>query len=302
LRKWWIIWPLYAGLMGFFLGASFFFGLYGRNVTESSIAAQDKQQSSSDEAKSKKEETDEALAYYTLWLMAFTGMLAAATVGLGIATVLLYVTGEKQFRFAVRSSIRQSNSTKESVDLTRRAFIAEHRTWVKVSPTAAEIKIDGGKIRCVVSLIAENVGKSPAQFVSLDLIPYRALGYLAGDQERDALVEQALRFAEARSSGVILMPGEQTEGRFSADAESSLRLEAAVQGQVNARVPADNLTLVVSIAFCVVYKTQASTGWCYTSGVAALSSRERKNFLRDMRDIPADDMKILVLPNSGKMT
>ena len=43
----------------------------------------------------------------------------------------------------------------------------------------------------------------------------------------------AQRFAEVRSSGVILMPGEQTEGRFSAEA---------------------NLTLVVSIMFATPLK------------------------------------------------
>jgi hypothetical protein len=43
MRKWWIVWPLYAGLIGFVIGASFFFGLYGRNATESSIASKQKQ-------------------------------------------------------------------------------------------------------------------------------------------------------------------------------------------------------------------------------------------------------------------
>ncbi len=103
MRKWWIVWPVYFGLMGFVLGASFFFGLYGRNVTESEIASQEKHYTSAEKTNSNKQETDAALAYYTLWLMAFTGVLAFATIGLGIATVMLFGTGEKQFKFAIRS-------------------------------------------------------------------------------------------------------------------------------------------------------------------------------------------------------
>lgn len=140
MRKWWVVWPLYAGLMGFALGASFFFGMYGRNVTESRHVAQDEQQAFNEAAKSRKEESDEALAYYTLWLMAFTGVLAFATVCLGIATVLLYVTGEKQFAFAIRSAIRQGKSTKESVEVAKRsadiaeqALVAGQRAYVRVA-------------------------------------------------------------------------------------------------------------------------------------------------------------------------
>jgi hypothetical protein len=140
VRKWWIIWPLYVGLMGFALGASFFFGLYGRNVTEGSITAQHEQQSANETTKSKKEDSDEALAFYTLWLMAFTGVLAFATVGLGIATAFLYATGEKQFKVAIRSSIRQSRDMQASVaaaeksataaDLSAKAVIVVERASV----------------------------------------------------------------------------------------------------------------------------------------------------------------------------
>lgn len=120
LRRWGIVWALYAALVGFSLGASFFFGMYGRNVTEASIASQ-KVERPSEEKPKQKEEIDEALAYYTLWLMVFTGVLAAATVGLGIATVMLYSTGEKQFRFAIRTGIKQSRDMQESIRLTRKA-------------------------------------------------------------------------------------------------------------------------------------------------------------------------------------
>jgi hypothetical protein len=50
--------------------------------------------------KTKKEQTDEAIALYTKLLAIFTGVLAFATVGLGIATLGLYLAGERQLRLA----------------------------------------------------------------------------------------------------------------------------------------------------------------------------------------------------------
>ena len=84
--------------MGFALGGSVFFGLYGPQAMAQHASNAAKHQAPDHDAKSKKEETDEALAYYTLWLMVFTGILAVATVGLGGATLGLYFTGEKQIK------------------------------------------------------------------------------------------------------------------------------------------------------------------------------------------------------------
>jgi hypothetical protein len=66
-----------------------------RNVLEGEIVAEQTQPPTKETTKSQKEESDEALARYTLWLMVFTGVLAFATIGLGIATLLLYATDEK---------------------------------------------------------------------------------------------------------------------------------------------------------------------------------------------------------------
>ncbi|WP_316180980.1 MULTISPECIES: hypothetical protein [unclassified Bradyrhizobium] len=172
MRRWLIIWSLYAGMMGFALGASFFFGIYGRNVTESGIAANHEQYSAEEGAKSKKEETDEALAYYTLWLMAFTGVLAFATVGLGIATVLLYDTGEKQFRFAIRTSVKQSRDMKASIAAADRSAAAAERAltdlerpwiFVHLSPHLVDRKAPPEfKIPPVAVFQIGNHGRMPA--------------------------------------------------------------------------------------------------------------------------------------------
>jgi hypothetical protein len=163
--------------MGFMLGASFFFGMCGRNVTEGTPTAQHEQQAPNEAAKSKKDETDEAIAFYTLWLMAFTGILAFATIGLGGATVLLYATGEKQFKFSMRSAIRQAKATKESIAAAReannvaeRALIAGQRPWLHV-----DVFIDGdmtfddhGNALLPLVFILKNIGRSPATNVRVN--------------------------------------------------------------------------------------------------------------------------------------
>jgi len=93
-----------------------------------------------------KETTDDGLAEYTLWLMIFTGVLAIATVGLGAATVGLYMTGEKQ------------------VEITRQALIGDQRAWIV---TALEIgprglRIARGYMELDVRLKVTNIGRSPA--------------------------------------------------------------------------------------------------------------------------------------------
>jgi hypothetical protein len=185
MRNWWVIWPLYAALMGFALGASFFFGLYGRPTTESSTATQHEHRTASETTKSKKDESDEALAYYTLWLMAFTGVLAFATVGLGIATILLYGTGEKQFRYAIRSGFRQSRDTKASIavaeksaaaaNLSAKAVAVVERAYVYpvvINPGAIEQCIQAAldsegddvpaPVTCELTFRFKNFGKTPA--------------------------------------------------------------------------------------------------------------------------------------------
>ena len=165
MRKWWIVWPLYAALMGFAVGASFFFGLYGRNVTESSIAAQHEQQTTTESAKSKKEESDEALAYYTLWLMGFTGVLAFATLGLGIATVLLYFTGEKQLKAVMRAGLRQSRDTKESIRLARDEFLSTHRPKIRIKHVW--LSALGSNQPVTVDIVYVNVGDAKAVISSI---------------------------------------------------------------------------------------------------------------------------------------
>jgi hypothetical protein len=58
--------------------------------------------------------TTDPVAFFTFWLVVFTG-------GLGISTVLLWRAGEKQFRHARRSAAIQSRDMQASTDVSKRA-------------------------------------------------------------------------------------------------------------------------------------------------------------------------------------
>jgi hypothetical protein len=93
-----IAWALYAALLGFVLGGSFVWGTLEppHSLAQQQRTAEEHQRPDSHA----KEKTEEALARYTLWLTICTGVLAFATIALGIATAGLYLTGEKQIEIA----------------------------------------------------------------------------------------------------------------------------------------------------------------------------------------------------------
>ena len=170
MQRWWVMWPLFAAIMGFALGSSVFWGLYGPNTTIEQADAAYEQKAAKHEAKSKKEETDEALAWYTLWLMGFTGVLAFATIGLGVATVGLYLTGEKQIRLIRRNSATQSRQMQNSIteakraaDIAERALVASNRPWIKVDiAVGGPIRYDVNGVNFTFNYVLTNIGHAPA--------------------------------------------------------------------------------------------------------------------------------------------
>jgi hypothetical protein len=119
-------WSIFALVLGFALGGSFFWGVYGPNVTATQADAAYEQHVS--EAPPEKESAEEALAHYTWWLTTFTCILAFATIGLGAATVGLYLTGEKQIKLSQRASLRQFRQTNDSLSLTKKSAEAAEQT------------------------------------------------------------------------------------------------------------------------------------------------------------------------------
>jgi hypothetical protein len=238
MRKWWIVWPLYAGLMGFVLGASFFFGFYGRNVTEGSIAAQHEQQPTNEPTKSRKEESDEALALYTLWLMGFTGVLAFATIGLGIATAFLYATGEKQFRVALRASIKQSRDMQASVAAAESAVLVSRQ--VGESQVRAYLSCVGGTYTVFDSWLAievriRNHGQSPAVWTGIKAqVVTQTIGGLRYERsETLTTIGPAIAAGQDGKIFVVFLHGQMGEGAHDAIRKDGKIFD--VRGQISWR-------------------------------------------------------------------
>lgn len=89
------LWTVYALLMGFALGGSFVSTYLGPEATTNyRCAAGEQERPECQSPEERHYATEAALGYYTKWLMVYTGVMAFATIGLGIATLGLYWSGE----------------------------------------------------------------------------------------------------------------------------------------------------------------------------------------------------------------
>ena len=79
-------------------------------------------------------------------------MTAIFTVILGISTIGLWM--------ATKASIRVA---RDGVEIAKNAYIAGHRTWLRVYPTeVGPVTFEGDRIRVNIIIEAENIGESPA--------------------------------------------------------------------------------------------------------------------------------------------
>jgi hypothetical protein len=95
---------------------------------------------------------------------AFTIVLAISTIGLWLATIKLWSAGERQLQLAAKTSADQTRDTRESIDLSRREFIASHRPKL-ILRDALALKNDPLENTIVVQLRITNIGESSAWIV-----------------------------------------------------------------------------------------------------------------------------------------
>ncbi|MGF6311502.1 hypothetical protein ABIB82_005571 [Bradyrhizobium sp. i1.8.4] len=93
----WLVWPLVAAVMGFALGGSFVWGV--RYSPPQQRTADNHQSNELTAEKEKKngfweKAADDPVAYFTLWLVGFTGILALSTAGLWVSTRQLWVAAK----------------------------------------------------------------------------------------------------------------------------------------------------------------------------------------------------------------
>jgi len=148
-----------------------------------------------------KETTDGALAEYTLWLTIFTGALAFATVGLGAATLGLYLTGEKQ------------------VEITRQALIGDQRAWIvtslEIGPTG--LKIAKGYMELDVRLKVTNIGRSPAVGAHTDIMFLNDISEVS-----DKLKELAYKNKPSHDHGLPVAPNDYYYRPWGATTQNSI--------------------------------------------------------------------------------
>lgn len=119
-----VTWIVLAGLLGIALGGSYYWSFVeSRHPPSHRYEVKHPEGRGNSESRN---EANETIAEYTFWLMLFTGILAVATVGLGVATVGLYRTGKEQIALAAGSLEATNNAT----ELAKRNFVASHRPEV----------------------------------------------------------------------------------------------------------------------------------------------------------------------------
>jgi hypothetical protein len=150
LNRMLILWILYAGIAGFALGGTFVSSFLFPDAQVHADSTKAEEQSADSHSK---EKTEQALARYTLWLTAFTGILAFATIGLGIATVGLYLTGEKQIGVAQQAL----------TDLERPYLFIVNYNWLLIE------KADEHGWKYGVGYAVSNGGKLPAFIRSVEV-------------------------------------------------------------------------------------------------------------------------------------
>ncbi|TAJ37061.1 MAG: hypothetical protein EPO55_19900 [Reyranella sp.] len=148
LIRFFVPWIALAAILGFAVGGSYVWtSLEPRHAPSHEQHAANKEKGANPEPIN---EAEHAIAAYTFWLMLFTGILAVATIGLGVATYGLYATGEKQ------------------IGLTRDQFLATHRPELIVREVGWNmVDMDGGSVvdDSSVVLIVANRGRNPCTIV-----------------------------------------------------------------------------------------------------------------------------------------
>jgi hypothetical protein len=250
-----------------------------------------------EDARERKEKAglDRRLVKFTADLAAYTARLYYATLAVAIATIFLVVAtaGLAVFGFV------QSRDTKTSIEIARKAYVAEHRTWLKVYPASVGsiAFIDGG-IQVSITIVAENIGNRPAIDVDLSCEPFRGRGFVIGGKQIENFIEfeRKARIAFPIKAGNTLMPGEKTSCTFTAPARTDPETEAKADEQIAGGVLAENLNVTLSAVYCAIYKSPSSEDLQHTGHVVWLTKLDRTKFDPLLGDVEAKNIKATVSP------
>jgi hypothetical protein len=142
-------------------------------------------------------------AYFTIWLVGFTGVLAASTIGLWIVTWL--------------SGVRQSRDMKASVAVAEGQLAemqATRRPWLQVAVRINGPLTFGPPIQLPLHVVIRNVGQSPAfdAWVNISLFPTKAGLNPPAEMRKRSAEERAKnveRQSQSRNIGYTLFPDKE---------------------------------------------------------------------------------------------
>jgi hypothetical protein len=105
-------------------------------------------------------------AYFTLWLVAFTGVLAISTIGLGWATLGLYKTGERQIRLNAETAATQSRDMQDSIAAS---MIAANAASQSAEVAEQTLLASGRPLILLEMLNTDNIGFALGTHPSMDI-------------------------------------------------------------------------------------------------------------------------------------
>lgn len=233
----------------------------------------------------------------------FTIVLAASTIALWAATRRLWVAGERQFKLTRAMSIRQSRDTKESIDIARKAYVAEHRTWLKIRPIEiGPITFKDARINLTIEIEVENIGNRPAIDVNIGCIPYRSGMRAIGRRGVEEAIAQQMRWRGITNEvvGPSVMPGDKASQRFlNFEFEVS---ETSAAENLEIGVPKANIPITLTVAFCAIYKSLSSDEWRSIGHSVWLSKADRSEFTPLRGNVDPINIRATMLPGDDVMS
>ncbi|MET4173838.1 hypothetical protein ABIB99_004938 [Bradyrhizobium sp. LA6.1] len=159
-----LIWPVFTLLMGIALGGSLFWGAFGLNVTQQPLEHTTPHVAEAPSHPTK-EENDEALVRYTLWLAILTGGLVMVSAGQGY----FLLRADKTARISAEAAQAQTHN-----------FSKLERPYLYVfNPKGLQLKEDVEDPYHYVEYDVANYGKTPATIESV--FAGISVGRLPGD-------------------------------------------------------------------------------------------------------------------------
>ncbi|MCG2632995.1 hypothetical protein L6654_41260 [Bradyrhizobium sp. WYCCWR 13023] len=220
MRYQWLVWPLFAALMGFALGGSVTWGIM-YEPQQHHVADTDRQ--GDNHAKEKENRNsfwekaiEDPVANFTLWL-------AVATFGLWIVTW--------------RASLSQARDMRESIAIAAKTAEAAHdanRPWVEAIITEKrEFSIRPGRARVSFMVSLRNKGNSPATAVKARaVLVARPADEPSSENGALAKLAQLMDYRESQQPdrGISIFPGIENEPQTYGSNIFRESLEEAVGG------------------------------------------------------------------------